>query len=62
MIAGLPHFQEGKELYSLHLNMAEELMKMFNQCRLADIATVEQVCGPGFREASVQADTHSPLP
>lgn len=43
MIAGLPQFQEGKELYSLHLNMAQECMDLFQKCQLPDIATVEQV-------------------
>ena len=43
MIIGLPQFQEGKQLYSLHLNMAQELMNIFQKCRLPDIALVEQV-------------------
>lgn len=43
MITGLPQFQEGKELYSLHLNMSQELMDIFQRCRLTDIALVEQV-------------------
>ncbi len=43
MLAGLPQFQEGKELYSLHLGMAQEAVSVFQQKRLADIATVEQV-------------------
>ena len=44
MLAGLPQFQEGKELYSLHLGMAQEAVNVFQKRRLADIATVEQVC------------------
>lgn len=43
MLAGLPQFQEGKELYSLHLGMAQEAVNVFQKRRLADIATVEQV-------------------
>ena len=43
MIAGLPQFQEGKELYSLHLNMAQDCMNIFQKCRLPDVASVEQV-------------------
>ncbi len=43
MIAGLPQFQEGKELYALHLNMAQECMDIFKRCRLPDVAVVEQV-------------------
>lgn len=44
MLAGLPQFQEGKEAYSLHLSMAQEAMNVFQKRRLADIATLEQVC------------------
>lgn len=44
MLAGLPQFQEGKEAYSLHLSMAQEAMNIFQRRRLADIATLEQVC------------------
>lgn len=43
MLAGLPQFQEGKELYSLHLGMAQEAVNVFEKRRLADVATVEQV-------------------
>jgi len=44
MLAGLPQFQEGKEAFSLHLNMASDAMEVFKNRRLADIASVEQVC------------------
>ena len=43
MLAGLPQFQEGKEAFSLHLNMASDAMNVFQSGRLADIASVEQV-------------------
>ena len=43
MLAGLPQFQEGKEAFSLHLNMASDAMSIFQKRRLADIASVEQV-------------------
>ena len=43
MLAGLPQFQEGKEAFSLHLNMASDAMDVFQKRRLADIASVEQV-------------------
>ena len=43
MIAGLPQFREGKDLYTLHLNMAQECMEVFQKCRLPEVATVEQV-------------------
>ncbi|KAL9135469.1 MAG: hypothetical protein Q9175_003335 [Cornicularia normoerica] len=42
MLAGLPQFQEGKEAFSLHLNMASDAMNVFQKRRLADIASVEQ--------------------
>ena len=44
MLAGLPQYQQGKEAYSLHLGMVQEAMKIFQDRRLADIASVEQVC------------------
>ena len=44
MLAGLPQFQEGKEAYSLHLGMAQDCMNVFQERRLADVASVEQVC------------------
>ena len=43
MLAGLPQFQQGKELYSLHLSMAQECMNIFQACKLPDVASVEQV-------------------
>lgn len=43
MLAGLPQFQQGKEAYSLHLGMAQECMNVFQQRKLADVASVEQV-------------------
>lgn len=43
MLAGLPQFQQGKEAYSLHLSMAQECMNVFQQRKLADLASVEQV-------------------
>jgi len=43
MLAGLPQFQELKEAYSLHLNMAQECMNIFQKHKLPDLASVEQV-------------------
>ena len=43
MLAGLPQFQEGKEAYSLHLNMAQECVDIFKNHGLLDISSVEQV-------------------
>lgn len=49
MLAGLPKFQEGKEAYSLHLTMTQDAMNVFQERKLADIASVEQV---GRKEVS----------
>ena len=43
MLAGLPQYQEGKEAFSLHLDMAEQCMKVFNEHKLLDVGSVEQV-------------------
>lgn len=43
MLAGLPQFQQMKEAYSLHLSMAEKCMAIFQQHKLSEIASVEQV-------------------
>ncbi|KAK4690363.1 hypothetical protein P7C71_g6409, partial [Lecanoromycetidae sp. Uapishka_2] len=50
MLAGLPQFQEGKEAFSLHLNMASDAMEVFKNRRLADIASVEQSLATGLDE------------
>lgn len=50
MLAGLPQFQEMKEAYSLHLNMAQECMNIFQHNKLPDIASVEQSLGTGLDE------------
>ena len=50
MLAGLPQFQELKELYSLHLSMAQECMDIFQHHRLPDVASVEQSLGTGLDE------------
>lgn len=43
MLAGLPQFQEMKEAYSLHLTMAQEAMNIFQQRKMPDLASIEQV-------------------
>lgn len=43
MLVGLPQFQSMKEAYSLHLSMAQESMNLFQQRKLADLASIEQV-------------------
>jgi syntaxin-binding protein 1 len=50
MLAGLPQFQELKEAYSLHLNMAQECMNIFQHRKLPDIASVEQSLATGLDE------------
>ncbi|KAL6719123.1 syntaxin binding protein 1 [Lecanora helva] len=50
MLAGLPQFQEGKDAFSLHLNMASDAMNIFQNRRLADIASVEQSLATGLDE------------
>lgn len=43
MIAGLSEFTEGKNAYTLHLNMAQECMRLFQERKLVEVASVEQV-------------------
>lgn len=50
MLAGLPQFQEMKEIYSLHLTMAQECMNRFQTDKLPDIASVEQTLATGLDE------------
>ncbi|RFU26605.1 hypothetical protein B7463_g9740, partial [Scytalidium lignicola] len=50
MLAGLPQFQELKEAYSLHLNMAQECMNIFQKHKLPDLASVEQTLATGLDE------------
>ncbi|KAH0547761.1 hypothetical protein FGG08_000018 [Glutinoglossum americanum] len=50
MLAGLPQFQELKEAYSLHLNMAQECMDIFQKHKLPDLASVEQTLATGLDE------------
>lgn len=59
MLAGLPQFQEGKEAFSLHLNMASDAMNVFQKRRLADIASVEQVFLPCTEPTLNQTDPSS---
>jgi syntaxin-binding protein 1 len=50
MLAGLPQFQEEKELYNLHLSMAQDCMDKFQHHKLPEIASVEQSLGTGLDE------------
>lgn len=50
MLAGLPQFQEGKEAFALHLDMAEKCVAIFQSHKLPDIASVEQSLATGLDE------------
>lgn len=44
MLASLPQFQTQREQFSLHLDMAQECMGLFEKKKLNLAANVEQVC------------------
>lgn len=50
MLAGLSDFQEGKNAYTLHLNMAQECMKYFQERKLIEVSSVEQTLSTGLDE------------
>lgn len=50
MLAGLPQYQEGKEAFSLHLNMASDAMSVFQKRKLVEVASVEQSMATGLDE------------
>ncbi|KAK4938806.1 syntaxin binding protein 1 [Elasticomyces elasticus] len=50
MLAGLPEFQEGKEAFSLHIDMAEKCAKIFADHKLLDVVSVEQSLSTGVDE------------
>lgn len=50
MLAGLPQFTSLKEAYSLHLTMAQECMTIFQNRKLPDIASLEQILATGLDE------------
>lgn len=50
MLANLPHFQTRKESYALHLGMAQTCMSLFQNHKLPDLASVEQILATGFDE------------
>ncbi|KAN0088471.1 Sec1-like protein [Tylopilus felleus] len=49
MLANLPQYQEQREKasFSLHLNMAQECMGIFEKDKLSQVANVEQCCATG---------------
>ena len=50
MLGGLTEFTEGKDAYTLHLNMAEECMKYFQQNKLLEVSSIEQSFATGLDE------------
>ncbi|CAK5269873.1 unnamed protein product [Mycena citricolor] len=54
MLASLPQYQEQREKFSLHLNMAQECMALFEQDKLPLVAGIEQDCATG---ATVEGKT-----
>ncbi|KAL4793000.1 Sec1-like protein [Aspergillus venezuelensis] len=50
MLAGLRDFQHGRDLYTLHLNMAEECMKFFQEHKLIEVSSLEQCLATGLDE------------
>ncbi|EAW12936.1 Sec1 family protein [Aspergillus clavatus NRRL 1] len=50
MLAGLTEFQKGRDAYTLHLNMAEECMRFFQEHKLLEVSSVEQCLATGLDE------------
>ena len=50
MLAGLTEFQEGKNAYTLHLNMAQECMKFFQDRKLLEVSSIQQSFATGLDE------------
>ncbi|KAK7048040.1 Sec1-like protein [Favolaschia claudopus] len=48
MLASLPQYQEQREKFSLHLNMAQECMGLFEKDKLPVVANIEQDCATGL--------------
>lgn len=48
MLASLPQFQAQRDQYSLHFDMAQECMNLFETNKLNLSANVEQCCATGF--------------
>jgi len=56
MLAGLPEFQEGKERFGLHLDMAGKCVKVFQDHKLLDVGSVEQVRRAEFPRMQTRAN------
>ncbi|KAA8895897.1 Sec1-like protein [Sphaerosporella brunnea] len=50
MMASLPQYQGQKDMYSLHLTMAQECMAQFEKKKLPDVALLEQSLSTGLDE------------
>ncbi|KAH8152977.1 uncharacterized protein LAJ45_03204 [Morchella importuna] len=50
MMASLPQYQGQKDMYSLHLTMAQECMGIFEKKNLPDVALLEQSLATGMDE------------
>lgn len=48
MLAGLPQYQQQREMFSLHLNMAQQCMDLFEKRKLTLVANVEQNAATGL--------------
>ncbi|KAH7890774.1 Sec1-like protein [Phlebopus sp. FC_14] len=48
MLASLPQYQEQREKFSLHLNIAQDCMNIFEKDKLSLVANVEQCCATGM--------------
>ncbi|CAJ0836893.1 2377_t:CDS:10 [Entrophospora sp. SA101] len=57
MMATLPQFQNMKEKFSVHLNIAQECMSIFENEILAETATIEQNCATGFTSDGLHPKT-----
>lgn len=50
MLGGLTEFTEGKDAYTLHLNMAQEVMNGFQRQKLIEVSSIEQSFATGLDE------------
>ena len=50
MLVGLNEFTAGKDAYTLHLNMAEECVKFFQERKLLEVSSIEQSFATGLDE------------
>lgn len=52
MLADLPQYQQQREMFSLHLNMAQQCMDLFEKRKLTLVANVEQNSATGLTAES----------